>query len=190
MWKITATGTVIPVGIAWVHPVTGNKFPANWIQLSTIDDRAAVGMVWEDDPPPPEPEPLPLETQKEIKIAQFEAHTKVIFARGVPAHVGGVEYSFDTRTGERAAANWQILDSVIARCLINPALEPALFPRNISTINDEYVLELDTAANANNFWIELMTNDASIAAEGATLRRQVREATTQEELDAVVDTRP
>ena len=134
------------------------------------------------------PDAAPLEPQKDAKIGQFEAHTKQIYAAGVPAHVKGVSYLFDTRTGERASSNWLLLDAVILRALMVPVLEAQLFPRNIPTIND-VSLTLDTAAEANAFWVELMTNDANIAAAGAVLRKAVKDCTTKEQLDAVVDPR-
>lgn len=187
MYKIGEV--VIPIGRPFTHPTTLVKYPANWITLSTQSDRDLIGMTWEDDPIPPAPEPPSFEEQKATKIAQIDAKTKQIFALGVPAEVNGEEYLFDTRTGERAAVNWQILDSVITRALMVPALEAQLFPRNISTINDEHVLSLGTASDANNFWIALMTADNAIATAGATLRKAAHDAQTQEELDAVVDPR-
>jgi len=173
---------------AWTHPKTGVQYPRNWLRLATADEKAKAGVTWEDDPtPPPAPEPT-LDDLKFLKVFDGERKTQEIYARGVPAEHRGVTYRFDTRTGSRAASNWLILDSIILRALMSPEMEAMLFPRNISTIDDQQ-LELATASEANLFYVGLMTSDNAIATEGAILRKQWNAATTKEALDAIVDER-
>jgi len=134
--------------------------------------------------------PVPtLEEQRDVKIMAIEAKTKEIFAAGVPATVKGTEYRFDTRTGERAMDNWNNLSGVINTVANGLVPETKAFPRNVSAMKDAAILPLDTMNEAAAFWVELLTADASITAAGATLRKAVNDATTQEELDAIVDTR-
>lgn len=213
---IESTNTIIRSATTrYVHPITGEIYGRtdydNSIKLAEIGavslreempNDGYIATEWEiiDDPEnaggklrrPSSSIPIPSPSLDELKInriAEAEAKTKEIYARGVPAQYRGNTYYFDTRTGERAAANWQILDSVILRGLMDPISESMLFPRNVPTINDGENLELSTAAEANDFYISLMTSDHNIAVAGAELRCQIRRATNIEELNAIVDER-
>lgn len=123
------------------------------------------------------------------KINAINAKTQEILYGGVPASVEATEYLFDTCKGERAAANWQKLSDIAGKVLTGILPSEGLFPRNISTMNDEYVLQLDSAASAISFLVELWTNEQAIITTGAILRKQAQDATNQEELDLVVDDR-
>lgn len=69
-------GTVsIPSIGAWKHPVSGMKYPANWIQLSSLAERQSLGVVETPDPIPPEPT---LEELQEEKIAGVKMQATMI----------------------------------------------------------------------------------------------------------------
>jgi hypothetical protein len=136
--------------------------------------------------------PPVIPTLDEVKIRlinEGESRTKDAYAAGVPAHVGSTVYLFDTRVGERAAIQWQLLDSIITKCLLRPMYSAVLFPRNVNTMNDEHVLELPTLEEAEQLWVDLMTSDNNIALVGSTYRKAVRDSLTVEEALAVVDPR-
>lgn len=46
----TLNGKRIPYDIAWTHPDTGVHYPSNWMRLTTIQEKEAVGLVEEPDP--------------------------------------------------------------------------------------------------------------------------------------------
>jgi hypothetical protein len=185
MYKIG--NVIIPNYGPWTHPVTHKSFPANWLSVSTIYDRDAEGIEWYPDPEPPEPT---IEQLKAAKDAAIESRTQAIFAAGVPARVGGTWYRFDTRTGARAATNWSNLMHATSAVLTGIVPAAAVFPKNISTINDGTILVLANAAESAAFWAELMSFDAAITTAGATLRKSVKDATTIEAVNAIVDNRP
>ena len=135
---------------------------------------------------PPEPT---FEENQVKKINSINSKTQEILYNGVTATVDGTEYTFDTCKGERAAANWQKLSDIAGKVLTTILPSEGLFPRNISTKDDEHVLELVTAADAISFLVELWTNENAIITAGAVLRKKAQDATTQEELDLVVDNR-
>lgn len=41
----TLNGKRIPYDIAWTHPDTGVHYPSNWMRLTTIEEKQAVGLV-------------------------------------------------------------------------------------------------------------------------------------------------
>ena len=38
----------LQLDVAWEH--NGVQYPANWLRLSTAQDRAELGIIWEDGP--------------------------------------------------------------------------------------------------------------------------------------------
>ena len=48
-YQFAASGTKLPLDLAWSHPETGVQYPANWLRLSTDRDRELLGIVWTAD---------------------------------------------------------------------------------------------------------------------------------------------
>jgi len=66
---------VIPLGSAWRHPVTGIKYPANWLDLSSEEERSAIGIIETPDPVPPAPS---LEDSKAQAVSRIKAEASEI----------------------------------------------------------------------------------------------------------------
>ena len=41
----TLNGQTIKYDVAWTHPETGTQYPANWMRLTSLDEKQAVGLV-------------------------------------------------------------------------------------------------------------------------------------------------
>ena len=56
--------------------INGTKYPWNWLNLTTAEEKAAVGIVYEADPPEPKPEPkpepAPLTVQQQLQQSDWD----------------------------------------------------------------------------------------------------------------------
>jgi hypothetical protein len=57
MWQVHATGQAIPLDSQFSHD--GVNYPANWLRLASMEERAAIGLVEVADPEPTPPPVLP-----------------------------------------------------------------------------------------------------------------------------------
>lgn len=135
---------------------------------------------------PVERERPSLEQQKFEKLYQIEMTTKQIQSNGYTVQVNGVDYVWDT-LGERADRNWIWL--AILSILVLVGILPTSAFRGSVTTKDDTVVVLASAAAAIQFILTLKLTEQAVLDAGAALRKAVNDATTQEELDAVVDTR-
>lgn len=127
-----------------------------------------------------------LAEQKQDKLYQFEMNTKQLQANGYTVAVNGIDYVWDT-LGERADRNWIWL--AILSILVLAGIVPAAAFRGSVTTKDDTVVVLANAGDAIQFLLTLKLAEQALLDTGAALRKAVNDATTQEELDAVVDTR-
>lgn len=130
----------------------------------------------------------PLEEQRYLRLQETELKTLSIRMLGIPVTVGGVEHQWDT-VAERADRNWLWLAVITILKAINAIPEGVtVFPRNIRDKYDSNVEIADIAASLN-FLLTLKLSEQAILDVGAGIRKQLNDATTQEELDAVIDPR-
>jgi hypothetical protein len=166
------------------YPASENMY----LSYSEIRDAYAAGTLTGPGVTPIDYPRPPLEQQKLDKIALFENNTKYLQSEGYKVTVNGTEYVWDT-LGERADRNWiwlAILAILTLMGVIPQNLVP--FPRNVRA-KDDTVVTLATAADAVTFLLQLKIAEQTLLDEGAALRKAVSDATTQEELDAIVDPR-
>lgn len=135
----------------------------------------------------PVDQPRPsLEQQKADKIAMFEFNTKQLQSSGYTVAVDGTDYVWDT-LGERADRNWIWL-AILSILVLVGILPASMFRGTVRTKGDELVT-LASASVAIQFILTLKLAEQAMLDAGAALRKAVNDATTQEELDAIVDTR-
>lgn len=128
------------------------------------------------------PEPS-LEELKALKLNEIEARTRLLQSEGYTVSLNGTDYVFDTY-GERADNNWLWLGIQAILALV----QSGPFSQDICDKNDN-TITLTSAIEAITFLNTLKTQEFTMLGIGSSLRKQVNEATTKEELEAIIDPR-
>lgn len=137
--------------------------------------------------PQPYPEPVvSLDDAKRVKDTAIEGKTDLILGAGITVQLYGTNYSMDT-VGSRAQINWLKL-AVLTILVLMGALPGNMFPQNIVDKNDQPISIL-TPQDAITFLLTMWLSENGILARGAQLRKQVKDATTIQEVNEVVDDR-
>jgi hypothetical protein len=168
------------VGCPFNDPVTGIQYPLNWLELSTKADRDAIGIIEQPDPPPVDPDPIPLDQQKRMKIMAIDDKTRSLILEG---------FSFDSHMfsmSDAAQKNWILLGVGRSLGMFTESNLPIL-----STSTEEPYI-LDSLARLDQFiatFAQYQIDPNKPLNRGRTLKALVTSATSQEELDAIIDDR-
>ena len=131
---------------------------------------------------------LPLADQKALRIQAIDAKTDELYAAGVSYTWNSTAYTFDTRSGNRAADNWSKFRDLVLLVKTGALLEANRFPCTVYT-KDRQGIAFTTANDAVSFIEGLTDADLAVAASGGVLKAQIDAAADKTALDAIVDNR-
>ena len=161
---------IVPSHGSWVHPVTGVKYPGNWLSLSSAEDKAAAGIVCEGD--------VDLESDKLFKLAEIDSRTRTLLDGGFPFKDTWFSMS------PAAQSNWTLLACYRAG-------GPVRFPVTVPT-KDDGTFTFNNEQEVKDFvevFYGFVFGDGSPLATGCELKGRVKAAKTPEALAAIVDNR-
>jgi hypothetical protein len=128
-----------------------------------------------------------LEEAKILRKAAVHAKTDKQLSNGVPAHVEGVEYRFDT-DGKRAAANWSDLADAATFAADNRS-DDGYFPQVVETVDKQF-LSITSSTKAREFLTELKKKRIQLLSAGANYLVAIDAAPDMNTLNNIVDGRP
>lgn len=157
----------------------GVQYPANWLRLTTWAEKEAIGITEEPDPVEPIPV-VPLEEQKRRRIAQIDAKTRELIAKGFTYN--GSTFSMS----DAAQKNWLLLAVGVALGMVRAGAIP------VASTTEETPYVFADMQDVQGFlaaYASYQSAPTAPLATGRTLKAAVVEAADEEALAAVVDDR-